>query len=66
MSNSNIKIDAVPWPDGPDIDRLALVLLAIVDRLPPRRIRDLAGAGERLIATAEQEVTPESDAGSAA
>lgn len=66
MSDSRIRIDPVPWPDGPDIDKLALVLLELVDRLPARRIRDLAGAGEELIAKAEAEVKPESDAGSAA
>lgn len=56
----------MPWPDGPDIDKLALVLLAIVDRLPARRIRDLAGIGEELITQAEREVVPNSDEGSAA
>jgi hypothetical protein len=66
VSSSNIRVEAVPRPDGLDVERLALVLLEIVDRLPARRLRELAAQGEALLARAEEGVRSQGDAGSAA
>jgi hypothetical protein len=59
------KVTARPRPDGIDLDRLALVLIETVDKLPKSQRKRLAAEGERLIADAERRVGPGSDEGAA-
>ena len=66
MADRDIRVTPRPHPDGIDIDKLALVLLEVVNRLPLSRIERLARAGDKLIEQAEQEVKPNGEKGSAA
>ena len=53
MSDQIIRVTARPRAGGIDVDRLALVLLEIVKRLPESQRDRLAAGGQRLIADAE-------------
>lgn len=66
MADRDIRVTPRPPQDGIDIDKLALVLLEIVNRLPLSRIETLAKAGDKLIEQAEREVKPKGERGSAA
>ena len=66
MSDRDIRVSPRPHPDGIDIDKLALVLLEVVNRLPLSRIETLAKAGDKLIEKAEREVKSKGERGSAA
>lgn len=55
MSDQVIRVTARPRTEGIDVDRLALVLLEIVKRLPERQRNGLAAEGEKLIADAGRE-----------
>ena len=66
MTDRDIRVSPRPHPDGIDIDKLALVLLEVVNRLPLSRIETLATAGDKLIEKAEREVKSKGERGSAA
>ncbi len=66
MTDRDIRVSPRPHPDGIDIDKLALVLLEVVNRLPLSRIETLAQAGGKLIEKAELEVKSKGERGSAA
>jgi hypothetical protein len=66
MTDRDIRVSPRPHPDGIDIDKLALVLLEVVNRLPLSRIETLATAGDKLIDKAEREVKSKRERGSAA
>jgi hypothetical protein len=53
VSDQIIRVTARPRADGIDVDRLALVLLEIVKRLPESQRDRLAAGGAKLIADAE-------------
>ena len=56
MSDQIIRVTARPRADGIDVDRLALVLLEIVKRLPESQRNRLAAEGQKLIARAERDL----------
>jgi hypothetical protein len=51
--------------DGLDLDRLALALIEIVDRLPDAERKRLAAEGAELVRAAEREAQPEKGEGAA-
>ena len=66
MADRDIRLTPRPHPNGIDIDKLALVLLEVVNRLPTKRLEVLAKAGDKLLEKAEREVKSDRDRGSAA
>jgi len=65
VSDQEITVVARPRTDGIDIERLALALLEVVERLPARQRDRLAAGGEKLIAAAKREVQASTDEGAA-
>ena len=66
VADRDIRVTPRPHPKGIDIDKLALVLLEVVNRLPLSRIERLAKAGDKLVEQAEREVKSKGEKGSAA
>ena len=66
MADRDIRLTPRPHPGGIDIDRLGLVLLEVVSRLPAKRLETLATAGDKLLEKAEREVKSDKNRGSAA
>ena len=66
MADRDIRVTPRSHRDGIDIDKLALVLLEVVNRLPLSRIERLAKAGDKLVEQAEREVKSKGEKGSAA
>jgi hypothetical protein len=65
VSDQIIRVTARPRADGIDVDRLALVLLEIVRRLPESQRDRLATEGQKLIADAEAKAKPTKKEGAA-
>jgi hypothetical protein len=63
MSDQRIQVTARTRPDGIDIDRLALVLVELVEQLPEQRRDRLAAKGRKLLAAAMQAVNEDSAKG---